>query len=116
MTWIKIRMVMKWMKESKKVKERNWRIMGKSWRAMESKRKMTSVNKKWKDMMKEKISIRRERKKSKNKMRVRMKKMKFMSWTKNSINRFIKICLLISKTIHKIKIHKLSSIDENKSF
>jgi hypothetical protein len=30
MIWIKIRMEMKWMKESKKVKERNWRIMGKS--------------------------------------------------------------------------------------
>ena len=52
---------------------------------------MILENKKWKDMMKEKISIRRERKKSKNKMRGRMRRMKFMSWMKNSINRFIKI-------------------------
>lgn len=111
MIQIKIRMKMKWMKESKKVKERNRKITEKSQKEMGSKRKMILVNKKWKDMMKEKINIKKGRKKSKKWKKEKMRRMKFMNQMKNSINRFIKICL-ISKTIHKIKIHKLSSIDE----
>jgi hypothetical protein len=60
---------------------------------MGSRKKKILESKKWRDMMTVRISIKRGRRKSKRWIRVKMRRMKYMSSMRSSINRFIKICL-----------------------